>query len=1215
MTATESNPVDRLQALIACVPEDPAALAADLAAARREVARCHGLEEAQARAELQFLEQQAAEPAAATAIGPTLAGLRARLVARRCRRWQQADAADPGALFALAELRAECRHLGLVEQVAECDAAIARRVAAVAAGEALHQEATERYAALQTDEEDLALGHKVLLLRSTADLLADLARATGDRRLRPLARRLRAAASDRELALRIERLLGRRGAAWLERTSFVLLLLVLGIVLLDFSVELPAARRHDLLWADALICSFFLGEFTFKLALVRDRLGWFLRNAVTDLLPAIPAVLFLLPTPPALGDAGDVVALRALRLFRITWAARYVQALRPVLRLFRLLLLLIRGLDGLVQRFSPLLNRNFVFFEAGMARAPSAAAAAIDPRGLAFAALRREHALLRDLPPPARQEQLRGRCAWLGQWAATAPPAEPGPAQTGVSQRDIAVDEAVERLWRLQPEDVEQHLSASDLSALDRVVRVLSAPVVRWLPVARRLCVRPLPATPQERVVALGRRVAAWLEAWQHRLTFLADLHGIMTGPQILDRVASAMVRVSQRPAFRLLLFGGLFVLLDALVGETCLKPVAKVLERIVGWPLVILGSVCLVFLTLGWWLKRIAGEAADSFRLTSEAHFAGLLDLVKRRHEPGDLQFLAGRVFGRELSVGTAATLLQRQVQCLRRGDGDGPDCPPLLRQELMRVALLYLHFLDGAVLHEDDQKTTEQLLANLSLENLRSGHLGFSPRDRKRLRRLRLDDGSLVSGPYLWFRFITESVTVEAAKRIAEYNRRCLTLTQQAAAAPEELAAMRQWLATRRDAARGRTLERTEPTGTGAVCRNTEFNALDFLAADPERDAWLRGLFGDEVADTVRIDRRHMIRQVFGTRPLHHLPRSQRSFNAYRFYWRRLSFGRVFLVPVFSLWQVLRSMGWMVGKLGRMVREILTPALAMQRRENGEAPFAVALRKIHRMKAPGLLEAMHTRVRLDPAYCGAPGPWLEPEAVGRPPELERDLDWLQVRERDRAELRQLAEQVQERAGEWLVTAGELATVRELRQRLDDPAERAVAELCWTVAWISDCDGLRSLSRSQRWLTEELPRLVAEPSADGWCAALVRQLAGLLRPHPVDRWLARTDVALRLPRRERRRLRAAHAAGIGETRSVIDAWNALPPHGMPAQRADDILRRAFHERDACRRDLAALRAIQSLSVLDVRNYRDLVFRLGDYAAEGEDPALATALP
>ena len=46
--------------------------------------------------------------------------------------------------------------------------------------------------------------------------------------------------------------------------------------------------------------------------------------------------------------------------------------------------------------------------------------------------------------------------------------------------------------------------------------------------------------------------------------------------------------------------------------------------------PLLVLGGVCLAILWLGRWLKRIAGEAAESLKRTSEAHFIGLLELQK---------------------------------------------------------------------------------------------------------------------------------------------------------------------------------------------------------------------------------------------------------------------------------------------------------------------------------------------------------------------------------------------------------------------------------------------------------------------------------------------------------------------------------------------------------------------------------------------------------
>ena len=279
----------------------------------------------------------------------------------------------------------------------------------------------------------------------------------------------------------------------------------------------------------------------------------------------------------------------------------------------------------------------------------------------------------------------------------------------------------------------------------------------------------------------------------------------------------------------------------------------------------------------------------------------------------------------------------------------------------------MLYLHFLDGAPLHISDGKTTEQLLANQSLENLRQEFLRIDRREKKRLKKLKLDDGSLFSGPYLWFRFITESIAVESAKRIAGYNSFCIPRAQQAAADPEALDEMRRWLQRRRDPRSGRTPKERQAGEGAAAYPTTEFTALDFLGGDPERDRHLAAVFGEEVLEVVRFDRRTMVREIFGTRPINHLPKQERSFNPLRFYERRLSHGRVLLAPLLLVWRFVRTIGWVVGKVRQIVREVLDPEVAMQRREIGEAPFAVALRKIHRMKAPGLL-----RKKADPRARG---------------------------------------------------------------------------------------------------------------------------------------------------------------------------------------------------------------------------------------------------
>ncbi|MEO6594283.1 MAG: hypothetical protein ABIP94_05985, partial [Planctomycetota bacterium] len=641
---------------------------------------------------------------------------------------------------------------------------------------------------------------------------------------------------------------------------------------------------------------------------------------------------------------------------------------------------------------------------------------------------------------------------------------------------------------------------------------------------------------------------------------------------------------------------------------ESC----SNFLGKIVALPLIVLGSVCLVFLTLGHWLKRLAGQASESYRLTSEAHFISQLERIKPQYEREDLAFLSNRIFGVGARARQAQSMLRAQVSSLRTGvpvtDTEFPEkgVPDDVRLEANRIGLLYQHFLDGAPLHISDVKTTEQLLANQALENLRLQFLRFDRRERKRLWKLKLDDGSLLSGPYLWFRFITESIAVEAAKRIAGYNRYCVPKAEQSAAQPGQLQAMQDWLQRRRDPRGGRALGDGKAHRSESAYPSTEFTALDFLGGDPERDGHIAALFGDEVLEVVRIDRRTMVREIFGTRPVHNLPVQERSFNPLRFYRRRLSHGRVLLAPLLLGWRFLRSVGWLVKRVRQIVREVIDPELAMARREIGTAPFAVALRKIHRMKAPGLLEAIRMRLRVDPVYAGAPAGWSKAEPFAAEPEVERDLQFLHMREREASELRDIAAAVRQNVAAlhaaigWLPALGASAVDSE------------AGELAVTCAWIANKDDVRTLLRAERWRTEELPRLLAKNARGSWWSALGRVVHGWFVAHPVDRWLQRHGRDL--TKSAARPLRQAYARD-GQVRELLLVWSQLPCEVSPTDTAIRSLRGTYRNGRAVRRDLMALRAVQSLAVLDVRNYRDLVFRLGDYEADGEDPQLGASLP
>lgn len=1204
---SENPRTTSLRELLVATDRDPLELVGQLRAAREaesdpaDAALARDL----AKGELRFLEDRARQASAPPDLRAAVADARAGWLEFEARSLAERDADHGQTLFDLAELRAALRFRGMEAEAARVGEQMERRLVDFSVGAATLQEARERYVALSAEEEDLALPHKILLLRETASLLERLAGRSDRGVLRKLAKRLHRAACDRELSLRVEKVLTRRGATILETVSLTLLVLLFALLVLESFV--PPSWAQAFVWFDAGICLFFIVEFAFKFSLSPARSSWFLRNALTDLLPALPAALLFLNIPniPA---QNEVVFVRALRFLRIAYFARYIQALRPLLRLFRLVLFMVRGMDSLVLRFSSLLNHDFVFFEDG--KAVRAEVPVEDPRSDVFRAQRREQVLLSDMRMRRSSGVLVERARDLCTRLETAAPVGVHPRQVLSSAREVSVDSVIERLHAARPEEVSFWIVEADVRALDRIVRVINAPVIRSLPFIRKLRTEERAESPEERIVDLGRRVANWLESWRDRILFFGDLHGILTGPQILDRVATAMVNASKRPAVRLLLFGGLFLLVRMLIGST--SGLGKFLESFVATPLLVLGSVCLAVLWLGRWLKRIAGEAAETLKRTSEAHFIGLLELQKRREEETDTGFLAQRVFRWEMKPEEAHWALCHEVQHIRTGSPWTGEVPREgIRNDITRVALLYLHFLDGAILHETDVKTSEQLLANLSLENIRSDHLAYTRRDRKRLRRLSLGEGSIFSGPYVWFRCITESVALETAKRVIDYNRNCLTKAAYETASPGQRARMDAWMAKRGAGEGARDLETGSWAGTRFL--TTEFNALDFTAPDAVREEHIQRVFGDEILELLRTDRSRMIREIFGTRPLHKLPRSRRVLNFYALYIRRLSRGRILLLPIFWLLGVLRAVRTGSVQTWSIVREILAPEKAARERESGRAPFSVALRKIHRMKAPGLLEAMHMRVAFDPAYCGAPVVWSESWSHEEDSELERDLDFLAMKEHDREELRLEAERVRRRVDACHFRMRELPELGEPVDELD----RRFGERAVTIAYATDRRNLKTLLEAVDWFEKTLPSFEAPETRvrASRVAGCVLWLMRGCRPHPVTSWLAKHMASRRVSRRARRNFIAAYQTDRKGVRRTVDVWLDLPGGTSPTARGLEIARQTYRGHGEVSRELAALRAVQSLSVLDVRNYRKLVFWLGNYAADGEKASIAEALP
>ncbi|HEU4420264.1 MAG TPA: hypothetical protein VFT55_15110, partial [Planctomycetota bacterium] len=394
MKSTDPPSLLHLRTLLHDATTQPAAAVEQLAAARVHVAADGPVAHELLAVELRWLQAQreAAEPAMSTEVGAA----RCEWLALRVRGLVAARAGDPAALFDLGEAQAAAAVAGDTATVQQCEDAIKRSVREAVAGEPLDQEAAERLALLSTAIDEISIEHQVQLLRFSGEVARKLAVQTGSKACRKCGRRLLRAADDRELARRLEARVGRAGVSAIETTNFVLLLGVLAILLVETTVELSPTQAAVLHWIDAAACSFFIADFLFELALHPSRFSWFCRNALTDLLPAIPSVMFFFPGVEVSEAAESAVAVRVLRLMRVTWAARYVQSLRPLLRSARLLLFLVRGLDGLTARFAQILNREFVFVPA--AADVKRTIIEDDQRDVLFAALRREHDLVALLP-------------------------------------------------------------------------------------------------------------------------------------------------------------------------------------------------------------------------------------------------------------------------------------------------------------------------------------------------------------------------------------------------------------------------------------------------------------------------------------------------------------------------------------------------------------------------------------------------------------------------------------------------------------------------------------------------------------------------------------------------------------------------------------------------------------------------------------------------
>ncbi|MHC5010689.1 MAG: ion transporter, partial [Planctomycetota bacterium] len=1024
------------------------------------------------------------------------------------------------------------------------------------------------------------------------------------RRLKRKLRRLKAETQERQLQGRLEAIWGPKKVGWFERTVLFLIFLVLGILTADLLFSFPENVRYWLMVVDTLACAVFLWEFFVKLALVKGKGRWFLRHAFVDLLPSIPVGLLTLRP----GTSDPIRAGRAIRLLRLTRVARYLRALAPLIRLIRAFGFLSRGLDRVVRRYGHLLNHDVILYptRAEWARALSAT------EGNA-SRVRRIQGQLSDLwtdllgsvPEPSHALVLDARLDALEAARRRGDTQRPPVVRGRVRPtREIPAEILLRRLGSLTPEAVEAEFSTDFISRAARAVRLFSSIPLRWLPLVRRCVPRLSGAMSDAEVTAAGANQAAVHFRRMHgRWFFFADLYGTITAAEFLDRVGTTLVKGAFRPAYRLTIFGGIFLLTQLLLYISrfdLLEKLADFLNRFVGTTLIVLGGICFLILAIGWWLKRIASEATSFYEQTAAAQFLPLTESIKARFLDRDAAIVDQRIFGHGPSPSAQSERHRSEfVDGVRQwllaahsgGTGDAAFDP------MERTVLLYRDGMDGGLLHESDTRTTNQLLGNPALRHLRRTAWCIGRRARKELQALDLSrPRALLRGPYLWFSLITRAVAQSAARLIVDYNRYAIPLAEVASSSPEECARFDAWILGR-DETPARQV-REESRAGSARALTSAFTALHFLDDDPRRDDDVARRFGPRVLGRLRADRRLLFRRIFGTYPLHTRPHEQRVVNLYRLYEEWLAGGRAFLVPLRLIGRLLRGILAVLRWIFRSIREIRQPRSAQDMESASQAGFAVAVRKIDRMRGPVVRAGVLLRARMDSEYLGVRVPGTREDHRPRA-DAEADLDFLDVvpslrrrveeeHDRAQADMRRLARLLD---GGLLtrVAASIGVSPRELTER----HLRAAA-----FAYRADITGVRTYLSCEEVVREGAEQALSAPLRP-WRWIRAPRLGTAFR-----RWWKQHGVD------DRRARKAAWRWALNDVNGTGRALRVWARRGREAAErvGEDRLAALLRHPSRLEEQLHTLRIVQTLALIDVLNYRTHVFRLGRYADDGEEP-------
>ena len=430
------------------------------------------------------------------------------------------------------------------------------------------------------------------------------------RRVERLARRVRREWQEKLLALRMEALLGRRPLAILENTVLALIPVLIGLIVAESLIErsgrLSAAQHRFFAWADLAICSVFLFEFGLKLCLAPDRLAYFLHHLVIDLIPSLPFGFVAHEidlTEMGTAAANESGTLEVLADYgRMAQVLRFTRLILPIARMTRVGLILLRLSDRLVRRLVGLLNRNIILFEPSATQKPESS----DRHRLLAIRSELEHARAAAESQLDRDQRRELAVRILSDFDCQIERL-PAPVIEEISpddeQREIPVEAVVERLIQMTPEQLIDRMGPSFVASVDRYLRLLNVPLIRRLPLVRKLAsVRE--KSPAEAVALAANYLGHLIQRGLDGAYFLADLQGTLSPPVFLDRLGSTIVNATRTPAKRLLWLGSVFLVLFLIVNVVPFfkpfRPLIDKIQTLLGWPVIILGVICLGLLVAG---------------------------------------------------------------------------------------------------------------------------------------------------------------------------------------------------------------------------------------------------------------------------------------------------------------------------------------------------------------------------------------------------------------------------------------------------------------------------------------------------------------------------------------------------------------------------------------------------------------------------------------